>query len=240
MQANTGILSDTQINWTVWFDIIESNTVLSSSVMSSEDSPRAGRPKSEEKRAAILRAATELFLARGLQNTSMDAVAASAGVSKQTVYSHFTNKDELYRAVIVHKVESYGFGAAALPENGDLEEGLLLLGRRFIRLLFDEEVLAMYRVVISESATHRKIAELFYETGHVTTLQTIERFLKAQMEQQRLGIDDFGYAARQFLSMICGHYQLCLLMNLTPELTDDMIDAHVGKSVRQFLKLYAL
>lgn len=207
--------------------------------MNLEGTPRPGRPKSEEKRAAILRAATELFLARGLQNASMDAVATSAGVSKQTVYSHFTNKDELYRAVIVNKVESYGFGSAFPPESDDLEEGLLLLGGRFIELLFDEEVLAMYRVVIGESSVHRKIAELFYETGHGTTLRTIETFLSKQADRNRLKIDDLAYAARLFLSMICGHYQLRLLMNLAPDLTPDKIDAHVGKAVKQFLKLYA-
>lgn len=68
-------------------------------------------------------AASDLFLARGLKTTSMDAVAKKAGVSKQTVYSHFKNKKELFREVIQTKVESYGFAEAALPANQDLREG---------------------------------------------------------------------------------------------------------------------
>ena len=207
--------------------------------MKIEDTPRPGRPKSEEKRDAILQAASDLFLARGLQNTSMDAVAKSAGVSKQTVYSHYHNKDELYRAVIVNKVESYGFGATALPADSDLEDAIFILGKRFLNLLFDDEVVRMYRVVIGESAVHRKIAEIFYETGPGTTLRAIETFLERQAKQGRLKIDDLSYAAAQFLTMICGHYQMRLLMNLKPELTDNMIDEHVRKAVRQFLKLYA-
>jgi AcrR family transcriptional regulator len=52
---------------------------------------RAGRPKSEAKVEAILNAATELFLAKGFQGASTDAVARPASVSKQTVYSYFVN-----------------------------------------------------------------------------------------------------------------------------------------------------
>ena len=55
-----------------------------------------GRPMDPEKRAAVLEAAKALFLARGYDGTSMDAVAQAAGVSKLTVYSHFQDKDTLF------------------------------------------------------------------------------------------------------------------------------------------------
>ena len=78
---------------------------------------RAGRPKSEAKAEAILHAASELFLSQGFQGTSMDAVAKRAGVSKQTVYSHFANKEELFKACIGAKVAGYGFDSAAMVED---------------------------------------------------------------------------------------------------------------------------
>ena len=81
---------------------------------------RAGRPKSEAKAEAILGAAAELFLAQGFQGTSMDAVAKRAGVSKQTVYSHFANKEELFKACIGAKVAGYGFDSAAMVDDDDL------------------------------------------------------------------------------------------------------------------------
>src|SRR5690348_17437726 len=55
-----------------------------------------GRPKDLEKRAAILEAAKRLFPQHGFEGTSMDAVAAEAGVSKLTVYSHFGGKEALF------------------------------------------------------------------------------------------------------------------------------------------------
>src|SRR4051812_4633149 len=59
-----------------------------------------GRPKDMEKRALILDAARTLFAQSSFNGTSMDAVAAAAGVSKLTVYSHFGDKDNLFREVI--------------------------------------------------------------------------------------------------------------------------------------------
>ena len=191
-----------------------------------------------EKRAAILQAASHLFLARGLQNTSMDAVAAAAGVSKQTVYSHFSGKDELFQTVIVSKVESYSFVTERLPKDIGLRKGLLLLGRRFLNLMFDAEVVAMHRVVIGESVVHPKIAELFYEAGPGTALGTIETFLHSEMGRGRLAIEDPGYASSQFLNMIRGHYQMLLLMNMNPRLSEQEAEAHVARVVEQFLMLY--
>ena len=199
---------------------------------------RAGRPKSEEKRDAILASASELFLAQGLQGTSMDAVALKAGVSKQTVYSHFASKEELFRSVIASKVESYGFMDAALPAQMNLEQALEAMGDRFLDLILDDEVAAMFRVVIGESGSYRKIAELFYASGPDTAISAVARLLARHMEQGRLKQDDPRYAACLFLNMLRGHYHLQILMNIQPELDEASRATHIQKVVRQFLFLY--
>lgn len=65
-----------------------------------------GRPKDLAKRQAILDAAKILFLSHGYANTSMDAVASEAGVSKLTVYSHFNDKETLFSAAVVANARS--------------------------------------------------------------------------------------------------------------------------------------
>jgi len=200
--------------------------------------PKPGRPKSEEKRAAIQQAASELFLTGGLKGTSMDAVAERAGVSKQTVYSHFDSKEALFRACIKSKVASYGFAESPPPEGAELAPALYHIGHRFLNLLFDEEVVAIYRIVIAESLSYQKIAALFYDTGPSATIDAVGRFMAAQMEQGRLRKDDPRYAAVLFLNMVRGQYHMMLLMNLQPDLTGDRLEAHVEKVVKQFLVLY--
>ena len=59
------------------------------------EAPQRGRPRSERARKAILEAAAELLLARGLSAVSMDAVAERAGVSKATIYRWWATKETL-------------------------------------------------------------------------------------------------------------------------------------------------
>jgi TetR/AcrR family transcriptional repressor of mexJK operon len=58
------------------------------------------RRQAETKRATILDAAEELFVSSGYELTSVDAIAARAGVSKRTVYDHFGDKQSLFRSVL--------------------------------------------------------------------------------------------------------------------------------------------
>jgi TetR/AcrR family transcriptional repressor of mexJK operon len=201
---------------------------------------RPGRRKSEEKRASILCAAGDLFLTRGFAGTSMDAVTERAGVSKQTVYSHFSSKEDLFRACIENKVESYGFQEEDLPKEADLETVLTLLGRQFLNLIFDEEVVAMHRVVIGESATHPKIAALFYETGPNKTINVVTRFIKDQMKRGKLKQDAPHYVAVLLLNMVRSNYQMQLLMGITPDITEKDFSLYLKKVIAQFLALYGV
>ncbi len=61
---------------------------------------KAVRPKCQQKKQLILAAAQQLFLRKGVETVSMDMIAKEAGVAKQTVYSHFQNKETLYSDAI--------------------------------------------------------------------------------------------------------------------------------------------
>src|SRR6478672_3702293 len=71
---------------------------MSSSRAKASKSAAPGRPKDLGKGAAILEAAKRLFLSQGFEAISMDQIAAEAGVSKLTVYSHFGDKETLFAA----------------------------------------------------------------------------------------------------------------------------------------------
>jgi TetR/AcrR family transcriptional repressor of mexJK operon len=203
--------------------------------------PRPGRPKSQEKAAAILQAAGDLFLSQGLNSTSMEAVAQRAGVSKQTVYGHFENKDELFRRCIGNKVASYGFDEQLTPPEGELRTALLGLVRQFFGLITDPEVCAMHRVVIAESAQHGPIAELFYAAGPERTRGAVANFLRGQAALGRLALpeDRVDHAAVQLLNMTLGDYQMRRMMGLLGAIDPDEAEAHLRQVVEDFLKIYA-
>jgi len=199
---------------------------------------RAGRPKSEEKRQLILEAATALFLEKGLQGASMDAVAREAGVSKQTVYSHFENKDALYSACIKAKVASYGFEEAEFADVGEPGEALFVVVKRFIALIFDPEVVAMHRIVMAEAASHPRIASLFYESGPGAVQTAVDLFLQYLVARGALRPHDTSYAAKQLLNMAFGHFHLQLQFGLIQQVPEPELDAHLRQVVADFLVLY--
>ena len=93
---------------------------------------RRGRPRSEKARTAILDAAGELLLARGLASVSMDAVAEAAGVSKATIYRWWPSKETLALDALFH---DWAGAAAPAADTGSLRGDLGALLRPWVRLI---------------------------------------------------------------------------------------------------------
>jgi TetR/AcrR family transcriptional repressor of mexJK operon len=209
-----------------------------SSVTDASTPLRAGRPKSREKAADIRRAASDLFLAHGLRGTSMDAVAQAAGVSKQTVYSHFGSKEDLFAAVIEGKVTAYRLSGEELSDPNGLRDELEIIGERFVELLFDDEVTAMFRVVIGESITHPQIARLFHAAGPERTIDALARRLSHYANAGELNVETERNAAVTFLNLLRGEFHMRRLMNLCPRVSARQRRDHVRSCVSQFLRLF--
>src|SRR5688500_4295965 len=95
-----------------------------------------GRPKDLSKRQAILDAARHMFTAQGFDGASMDQIAAAAGVSKLTVYSHFGDKETLFAEVVKSYCESQLPDALFDDLSGmPLRERLLRIARAFFAMI---------------------------------------------------------------------------------------------------------
>lgn len=120
---------------------------------------------SNYKREQILQGAMNVFLDSGYANTSMDRVAAEAGVSKQTIYSHFQDKERLFIALIervtIHKFQIQ-FGLE--PLQGEPPVLLRRLAEVFLNKMGDQDYISLVRVVIAESARFPELAQLYVRT----------------------------------------------------------------------------
>src|SRR4249919_3573319 len=112
--------------------------------------------RSDRKRRAIVEAATAAFLRGGYLGTSMDEIAALAGVSKQTVYKHFADKERLFTEVVISTVNEASDPVHAevleLRDSGDLAADLRDLARRQLTLVLQPKLMQLRRLVIAESA----------------------------------------------------------------------------------------
>jgi TetR/AcrR family transcriptional repressor of mexJK operon len=179
-----------------------------------------GRPKNLEKRQKILDCASELLLTLGYNNTSMDAVAKESGVSKQTVYSHFNNKDALFNAVIECKCEMYQVEEASIcVTNQPLKQTLYTIGLSFIKLLNDDNVISMYKVVIGESKQDSRVAHLFYEAGILHSIELVTKLLM-QHPHSMLSQTQANEASLDFFNLLKSDFHMRSILHLPYELPE--------------------
>lgn len=213
-------------------------------IMSEHISPSAtasrGRPKDPAKREAILEAAKHLFLTHGFTGTSMDAVASEAGVSKLTVYNHFSDKETLFTAAIEAKcVSQMPVMMFNLEPGMPVAEMLQKIGEAFLEMVYHEDSLKLMRLISAVGAQDQTMANLFYEAGPMRTRYEMVRFLKRACDLNRLQVPNLERASELFFGMLqggCTHIQIMLGCSAPPSPKE--ITAHVEEVVRVFVRAY--
>lgn len=201
-----------------------------------EAAPR-GRPKDPAKREAILDAAKGLFLTQGFAGTSMDAVAAAAGVSKLTVYSHFSDKETLFSAAIEAKCENQmPLPIFALEQGDSIEEVLKRIGVAFVTMIDGEDAIGLMRILCAVAGRETEMAQLFFEAGPRRTLGEMERLLRRAVELELLRMEDPAAAAEQFFGMLMGCRHMQVLIGCCEPPTGGQIRERVETVVRMFLR----
>ena len=139
--------------------------------MPAATTPHRGRPRSEKARAAILAAAAELLLERGLAGVSMDAVAQRAAVSKATIYRWWPTKEALALDAVYH---DWAVVPKRLPDTGTLRGDLLALLRPWARLVRQRPYARVLAALIGEVHADPGFAEDY-----------LARFIRPRRERAR-------------------------------------------------------
>jgi len=162
----------------------------------------ADQGRSELKRQAIMTAAAEAFLRDGYRGTSMDAVAAAARVSKQTVYKHFSDKERLFSEIVSATVNEAAnpvdLETRLLQDSADVEADLRRLGRSLLTLVMQPKILSLRRLVIAEAGRFPELGRMFLERGAGRTVQVLALAFEALSARGQLQVDDARVAAAQF------------------------------------------
>jgi TetR/AcrR family transcriptional regulator, mexJK operon transcriptional repressor len=195
------------------------------------------------KRQAILEAAATLFLRNGYLGTSMDEVAALAGVSKQTVYKHFADKQRLFATVVASTIDEVSEPVldevGGLGGSDDVETDLRDLARRLLVAVLQPRLLALRRLVIGEVVRFPEAGRTFYERGSERTVaaltaafETLARRGLLQLEEPALAAAHFNWlvmSAPLNAAMLLGHDEPPAGTELT---------RHADRGVRVFLAAY--
>src|SRR5690606_9884794 len=132
--------------------------------------PREDDPRVVRTRAAVAEAATTLFLRKGYAGTTMEEIAALAGIAKRTLYNNYTDKAALFTQIVADVMayaEAFarGLGAGFAGDMGaaELPAALHDLGRRLALAILRPEVIALRRLLIGEARTFPELAKEYYD-----------------------------------------------------------------------------
>jgi AcrR family transcriptional regulator len=198
---------------------------------------RRGRPTADQVAAIdrrILAVAGAAFLEHGFAHSSMDAIAAVAGVSKGTLYARHAGKAELFRAVAAERIAAWRRHAPPVQAGAGITESerLYRYGIAFLARMRMPEIAAFHHLIVAEAYRFPDLAQQFHEEGyrHATDLFADE--LKTAAADARWPIGDPGGVVRGFVAALTGWIGI---ETLAGPVTDAACEAYVARLVAVFV-----
>lgn len=162
--------------------------------------------RSERKRGTVVEAATSLFLSKGYDGTTMDEVAALAGVSKPTLYRYFADKEQLYVAIVAATTDDIDgllrLVSEELAASDDPREGLGRLASKFLTALMQPDLLRLRRLVIANAERFPAVGQDWFSRGFERVLETLSIAFQRYAANGRLRFDDPLLAANHFAGLL--------------------------------------
>ena len=191
-------------------------------------------------RQKILAAAERVFLKTGFLGTNMDAVAETAGVSKQTVYAHFKSKEALFVEVVMAMT-----GAAARDLREDVEEPfddrpvrdfLIDVATEQLSVVLTPPLMQLRRMVIGEVERFPELGRALYEHGPQKSIKRLARAFAHYTALGQLQTPDPVAAATHFNWILMGApTNAAMLLGDAGIPAKDRLAAHAVECVRIFL-----
>jgi TetR/AcrR family transcriptional repressor of mexJK operon len=198
-------------------------------------------PRYPAKRAAIARAALDLFVRDGYERTSVDAIAAEAGVSKRTVYSHYGDKERLFLAVVEDTYDGLmgqvrDIADRELDRPGDARQKLTAFITAVARAISgSQQRSALIRLIISEAPRFPALVHRWQDRRSVSSL--LARALASLPPGSGLAIDDPARAADYLSALTFGQINSRSLFGLA-QLSDADTEALIQGGIDVFLRAF--
>jgi TetR/AcrR family transcriptional regulator of autoinduction and epiphytic fitness len=156
----------------------------------------------ERKRDDIIEAAVSEFKKNGFSATSMDRIAATAAVSKRTVYNHFESKEVLFQCITQElcdramQVSEHQYDASV-----PLRTQLYTIAEQEISMLISTEFIDIARMITSESLASPELTRTNFENIQDSGIGVV-KWIKDASKDGRLSVKDPVRAGKQFLALI--------------------------------------
>ena len=203
----------------------------------------AGRPAAgevEQRIEKLLDVATKVFIENGYEGTSVGEIARRANASKQTLYSRYPSKSDLFTAVMSRLCEA-GFARIAdilRPERSP-EEALRSYAWELIKPLVDKDVVRLNQTIICAAESFPEIAKMFWNIGPERAHRVMEDFVRDRIARGELRAGDPVEAANLFLAMCTGRFWSEGLFGFQRRFTQSEINHYIEFAVKVFIAVYS-
>ena len=197
------------------------------------------------KHQAIVEAARAVFFRKGYDGTSMEEIAAKASASKQTVYKHFADKQRLFTEIILattSEIEGVvALVAGTLAETRALKRDLNHLGRQFIALLMDPQLVRLRRLVIANAERVPELGRTWYEQGFERVLATLATCFEGLANRGLIHAEDPLIAAHHFVGLLLWiPVNQAMFTGTDQPYTQAELDRYAVAAVNAFLAAYSV
>lgn len=161
------------------------------------------RVKTDERRDAIIEAATELFRETGYERSSMSAISERVGGSKATLYRYFESKEELFVAAMLRAVEEQCQIVMDMLDASEPRIDVVLqrFGEAYVAVMATPDVLAVTRAAVAEGS-HVAVGARLYENGPKRGWEGIRAYLARLQDKGVIRLVDPGIAAGHLKGML--------------------------------------
>jgi AcrR family transcriptional regulator len=203
-------------------------------------SPSAPKPGDDDplKRRQILDGAHKVFMDLGFDGASMGEIARAAGVSKGTLYVYFTDKSQLFGAVVEREAVDQGRFSFDLRPGRDAETTLREFGQAYIEILCRPQGASAIRTVMAIAERMPDVGRQYFDHVIDRTTRELATYLDSEVAAKRLSIDDTALAAQQFMLTCQAALFLPFILQAAPPPSREQIAKVVASATRMFLAAY--
>lgn len=202
-----------------------------------------GRPRDLSKTEAIVDAAWDLFLAKGVAAVTMEAIAANAHVSKGTLYACYADKSELFEAAVKREMKRIEAAQGISPPadiTQPLAETLTRFGTGILRFLASPPAVSFYNALSAELRQHPALAQAFWDLGPGKTRANLAAVLEVAAKRGEIAVDDPLAAAEILFGLWQGFSPMQLALGLAPHDTETWINNRVRRGVSLFMQAHQI
>jgi TetR/AcrR family transcriptional repressor of mexJK operon len=194
------------------------------------------KPKAKEQE--VLDVATEYFLQHGFRGASINAMARSSGISKESIYRYFSSKQQLFEAVIGRELIEYRRKLQRLDatlRSADLRTALVTVAEAILGIIATDRTLALRRLIFDEATRSPEVGRHYYEIGPQQAYEVLESLFASHPHESEF---DTPTLAWHFMALLTWRIMLERQCALRGEPTEEEIAKLSAALVDDFMKAF--